>query len=107
MPRVDKWEWKLLGNLAGSVQIDPDKCVLLVRSFDWHCQGPRENDNAYEAWVTNNWPNLVQQLADFARDQQGDGERLRLDRAKPRSEPFVVRARPSEAPLAATLQISS
>ena len=23
--------------------------------------------------VTNNWPHLVQQLADFARDQQGDG----------------------------------
>ena len=32
--------------------------------------------------------------------------RLRLDRAQPRSEPFVVRARPSEPPLAATLQIS-
>ncbi len=24
--------------------------------------------------VTNNWPHLVQQLADFAREQQGDGE---------------------------------
>ena len=24
--------------------------------------------------VTNNWPHLVQQLADFARDKQGDGE---------------------------------
>lgn len=24
--------------------------------------------------VTNNWPHLVEQLADFARDKQGDGE---------------------------------
>ncbi|MEY4028436.1 MAG: hypothetical protein RLZZ329_2156, partial [Pseudomonadota bacterium] len=24
--------------------------------------------------VTNNWPHLVQQLADFARAKQGDGE---------------------------------
>lgn len=30
------------------------------------------HDPAYP--VTNNWPHLVQQLADFARSQQGDGE---------------------------------
>ncbi len=41
------------------MQIDPDERVLLVRSFDWHRQGPREDDNAYEAWVANNWPNWV------------------------------------------------
>ena len=45
MPRVDEWERKLLGNLAGSVRIDPDERVLLVRSFDWHRQGPRERND--------------------------------------------------------------
>jgi hypothetical protein len=59
MPRIDEWEQKLLGNLAGSVQINPDERVLLVRSFYWHRQGPREDGNAYEARVADNWPNWV------------------------------------------------
>jgi hypothetical protein len=59
MPRIDEWEQKLLGNLARSVQIDPNERVLLVRSFYWHRQGPREDDNAYEARVADNWPNWV------------------------------------------------
>jgi hypothetical protein len=59
MPRVDEWERKLLGNLAGSVRIDPDERVLLVRSFDWYHQDPRERNDTYESRIHDNWPNWV------------------------------------------------
>ena len=46
MPHIDEWERKLLGNLAGSVQIYLEERVLLVRSAEWYRQRPRERDDA-------------------------------------------------------------
>jgi hypothetical protein len=54
MPPIEDWEQKLLGNLAGTVQIDPAKWRLLACFFNWLCRGPREKDDAYKAWVSNN-----------------------------------------------------
>ena len=48
---------------------------LRQRGFEVDAVEKFGHDPAYP--VTNNWPHLVQQLADFARAKQGDGDAAR------------------------------
>jgi hypothetical protein len=61
MPQIDEWEQKLLGDLAGTVHIEPWERTLLARSFSWLCRRPREEDVGYESCIHDNWPDLVGQ----------------------------------------------
>ncbi len=59
MPRSDEWEQKLLGDLAGTVRIEPWERTLLARSFNWLRRRPREEDNDYDTRVLDNFPDYV------------------------------------------------
>ena len=58
MPSIVNWECKLLGNLAGSVQIDPGDCRLLAQSFAWLRRRPREGELEYKSRIHDNWPDF-------------------------------------------------
>ena len=38
---------------------NPGDRVLLACSFEWHCQGPREQNDTYETCINDNRPNCV------------------------------------------------
>jgi hypothetical protein len=63
MPQIDEWEQKLLGDLAGTVHIEPWERTLLARSFSWLCRRPREGELEYESCIHNNWLDYVGQAS--------------------------------------------
>ena len=51
MPQINELDWKLLGDLARTVHIEPWECTLLARLFSWLRRCPREEDNAYDVTI--------------------------------------------------------